>query len=480
MSRGGRAVWWALLSGLLAVALYARPISRPMLVQDDFQILARSWTWEKTCAGLWVPNNEHAMPLGRLLTYAVVRLAGRPSALPRAAVLVGPLALLAGMALTYLLVRRELGHPFFGLLAMTLFGVTTVYQQAVYWFAASFSLLALDTMLLALLAAQRYRRTGHLVWLVLCVLLVALSPAWFASGILAGPLCALYLAARGPDAKPQAAKRIVALMPLAGTLFFLAVSLPRTAATILHLEHYGGQRADKVFDPVTGLGYTARALVDNLLLGQFGIPQVSEPVPLLAPVWLVVVVVPLLLVLLAWWCRPTRSPRLVLLGAGLIAGHYLLTYSARAAWAYGDLALIHYSRYHLGPQLGLVLLIAAGLSGREGRLFSLDPRGRLTRGQARFLAAIMVLFFLVHLPRSLGVYYAYHPGQHAALREVEEVDARCREHHLDADTAREALPPLEIPAAYTPINGYDFLWGSPDPRPCTVEEARRLLREPET
>ena len=45
--------------------------------------------------------------------------------------------------------------------------------------------------------------------------------------------------------------------------------------------------------------------------------------------------------------------------------------------------------------------------------------------------------------------------------------------------AREALPPLEIPAAYTPIDGYDFLWGSPDPLPWSVEEARRLLQEPE-
>src|SRR4051812_3051591 len=97
------------LAALAALALDARPLCCPMLMQDDFQILAQSWTWGRTRAGLWVPQNEHAMPLGRLLTYGVVSLAGRPTALPRAAALVGPLALLAGLALVYRFVTRELG-----------------------------------------------------------------------------------------------------------------------------------------------------------------------------------------------------------------------------------------------------------------------------------------------------------------------------------------------------------------------------------
>src|SRR5436305_11225723 len=76
---------------------------------------------------------------------------------------------------------------------MILFGVTCVYQQAVYWFAASFSVPALDTTLLALLAAQHWRRTGRPRSLLLAAAGAALAPAWFASGILAGPLCCLYL-----------------------------------------------------------------------------------------------------------------------------------------------------------------------------------------------------------------------------------------------------------------------------------------------
>ncbi len=142
-----------LLSGaafLAALLLYTRPLLQPVLSQDDFQILAQSWTWQKTLDDLWAPNNEHAMPLGRLLTFAVAQLAGRPTALPFAGVLTGVVGLFAAMALTYRFVRRELGHPFYGLTALILFGVSSVYQQAVFWFAASFSVFALAFLLLAL------------------------------------------------------------------------------------------------------------------------------------------------------------------------------------------------------------------------------------------------------------------------------------------------------------------------------------------
>ena len=187
------ALWLAAAALVASLGLYAHSLCYPILVQDDFQILAQSWTWEKTWAGIWVPQNEHAMPLGRLLTFALDQAAWRPSALPFAAALVGPVALLFGLILVYRFVSRELGHPLYGVVALILIGVTSVYQQAVYWFAASFSVLAMDTLLLALLAAQSYRRTGRPLHLGLCVLWCALPPCWFASGVLAGPLCCLYL-----------------------------------------------------------------------------------------------------------------------------------------------------------------------------------------------------------------------------------------------------------------------------------------------
>src|SRR5919199_3242936 len=73
---------------LAALALHAYPMCRPWLFDDDFLYLAQSWTWQATRENLWLPMNEHAMPLGRLSTWVLVQLAGgRPTAMPLAAAL---------------------------------------------------------------------------------------------------------------------------------------------------------------------------------------------------------------------------------------------------------------------------------------------------------------------------------------------------------------------------------------------------------
>ena len=72
-------------------------------------------------------------------------------------------------------------------------GISTQYREAVRWFSASFAILALDTMLVALLAAQRWRQTGKLRYMAVSVLFAGLAPCWFAGGLMAGPMCTLYL-----------------------------------------------------------------------------------------------------------------------------------------------------------------------------------------------------------------------------------------------------------------------------------------------
>ena len=490
-----------------AVALYAYTFWRPSLLQDDFQILAASRTWPLTRANLWVPNNEHAMPLGRLLTFAVVEAAGRATRFPLAAAVVGPAALVAAMLLTYRFVRRELGHPLYGLLAMSIFGVSAVYQQAVFWFAASFSVVALDTLLLGLLAAQSYRLTGRRAFLLLCALWCAVAPCWFAIGVLAGPLCALYLVSdprpsgSGGDSSRSLTLAVLkhlgdAAVPLVGTAAFLSVSLPLTAAAIVHLEHYRIQDTDAIqaFQPGKGFLMSLRSIVENLLLGLVGVTDVTVPVPL---------VVAALLALAAfgvwwWWRAPCR--RLLLLGVGLIGASYLLVYSARANWA-DDLSLVgvSWSRYHLLPQLGLALFVVGGLPAWNGRLFLLQADGRLTRRQVRFVACLIGVLMLIHLPRSVTATVRFEPmpfdfrtskvappdAQHAALRRVDEVDARCREHGISADAAKRVLPWLSIPGtspqgAPGEINGWILLAGSAAPRAPETrsdEEIRRLLEE---
>jgi hypothetical protein len=66
--------------------------------------------------------------------------------------------------------------------------------------------------------------------------------------------------------------------------------------------------------------------------------------------------------------------------------------------------------------------------------------------------------------------------QQRVLRQIEEVDAVCRESGIDAATAREALPWLKVPGGSGPVNGWDYLRGSPAPRTTDAKEVRELLR----
>lgn len=485
------------------VLLYAYPTVRPLLIQDDTQILARSITWQTTWDNLWQPSNEHVMPWGRITTWLLIQLAGGATNLPYVAGLQGLLALLGGMVLTYFLVRRELGHPVYGLIALVFFGVSTVYQQAVYWFAASFAVLALDTLLLALLAAQRWRQTGRTRHLLLCVLWCFLAPGWFASGILAGPMCCLYLLwAREPTpanwTKWILAKGISCL-PLLGSLLFLLLGLPRNLDRIMHLEHYGDRTAAEAFRPWYGLLYSANSLVENLVLGVVGLGGITLLWPII--VWGLLA----LAVLAGWWWRGVREHRLMVVGAGLILSSYWLIYSARAEWGYeGVMTRPHWSRYHLLPQLGLTLFLCAGLPRWQWESSAL-----LSGRQMRWLLALVAVLFLLQLPRGLLTHWprqmsfeeqmaivrndprkwlqmtwedfqnpSSQKAQLVVLQIIEDNDTLCRQHRISAATAREALGWLQVPLGAPSENGWNLLRGSDDPLPHRVEEARKLLGVP--
>jgi hypothetical protein len=469
-----------------ALCLHAYPLTHPILVDDDIQIVAASWTWKATWTNLWVPSNEHAMPLGRLSTWALVQLAGRPSLLPSVTAMQGPLALLLAMGLVYVFVSHELGHRFYGLAAMIGFGVTSVYQQAIVWFAASFSVLALDIFLLTLIAAQHWRHisaaeiaaegTNRLVWmrrhgwLLLTVIGAALAPAWFASGILAGPMACVYLLPQNAADRPAWRGWLCALVPLAGTMLFLALSLPLTLDHIMHLEHYDGRTALESFDLLTGLEYTGRSVVENLALGAIGISAIN------CPRWLVPPCLAALLgAAILWWKAVGKTPasrRLLLLGVALVLASYWLVYSARAGWPYeGEMNQPVWGRYHLLPQLGLVLFLAAGLPRFVGRNSFLSHR------PVRLLAAFLGILFLIHLPRGIIAHHWYDPApQQEVLRHIEEVDARCREHRISADAARAALGWLSVPSCGDRRNGWELLRGSASPQETTRDEIRRLLK----
>ena len=473
---------------LASLGLYAYPLWWPTIRYDDFSIILKSWTWNETWTNLWLPNNEHAMPLGRLSTWVLVELAGTLRHVPLAVDLQGPLALLLAMGLVHLFVSRELGHSWYGLLATAFFGISTVYQQAVNWFAASFSLLALDTALLALLAAQAWKRSGRWGHLALMILSCGLAPAWFASGILAGPLSSLYLLEDAWSKKGQTLGRrlLTAMAPLIGTALFLAISLPRTKDAIMHTYHYGDATALEGFSLRTGLIYTACSIVDNLSLGVFGIGYVALPDSA------IVIALVLLTGGAAWWWYRTPKRSLLVLGLAMILSHYLLSYSARSLWPYDVMTTPTWSRYHLVPHLGLTFFLVGGLTRWQHHL-NLQENGRLTWKQAGLLAGLALILFAVQVPRGLMVHWTYtilpdglaihwhlpmtHLEQQTAFRHIEEVDGICRRHAITAETARKALGDFRVPLDEGEDN-WQFLSGA-DPSGAgpfkTEEEALEIF-----
>jgi hypothetical protein len=465
------------------LALHAYPVLRPMLHQDDIQILVRSITWPVTLAHLWEPSNEHTMPLGRISTWLMLTVAGGQTHFPFAAALQGPIATLVAMLLLAIFVKRELDSDLWGLVAAIIFGVTSIYTEAVAWFSASFAMLALDTALLGLLAAQAWRRRRHILFLILSALFASLAPCWFASGILAGPLCALYLL---PDAitnlrsKGAGPSRYVSSLafcvPAVGTAVFLAISLPLTSEAIMHTAHYEGKTALEAFHPPLGAVNTCRTLVDNLALGQIGVSMV------VLPIWLVPIPLAFLIFAFVRWWRPVYEPRLLLAGLGFILLSYLLIYSARAEWKYGQMR--GWLRYHAWPQAGFTMLLCAGLKWRAADPFF---------SRKRLLILVAVLFVL-HLPRGILASRRFDPNQGKVLASIEETDALCRQHGIDRETACAALS--EIRAAFlgedvlrkkdqglqvpdcAPENGWLLLRGAARSGAIRVDEARRILIGP--
>lgn len=447
---------------LASLALHCSALLFPLILFDDFQYYVKSLTWQATKANLWVPANEHSMPLGRLTTWLVVQIAGRPTLYAQVAAFQGPIALLLALPLVYMCVKRELESEPYAWLATALFGVTSVYQQAVTWFAASFSVITLDFFLLGLLAAQKVKKAGSTLAVLECFVWVMLAPAWFASGVLAGPLCSLYLLPAWREIRDWK-KWIVCLSPSLGTAVFLAVSLPLTAKYIMHLPHYQGRTAVESFHFGTGVLNTGRSIVDNLLLGVAGLSGIDSPL------WLVVVVLAASGIALIWWTRGAAHPRLIVLGLALILCNYILVYSARAQWTYeGVMTRPAWSRYHLLPHLGLVLIVCGGLP-----VLATGPS--LLPEDARRLRRLVLLLFLVSLPRSFFIIVPDVPEQRGTLRKIEQVDARCHAQGISAEQARGVLGHLPVPLCNDDDNGWDLLRGSAQPIQRSEAEVRRQL-----
>jgi hypothetical protein len=477
------------VASVAVIALFSSWLRRPYIWYDDFNLLTKSRTWSEALANVWQTLNDHSVPLERIAAAVMMQLVRGQSHLPLIIQIQELLGVIAGMWLLYAFVKRELNHPFYGCIAMTLWGVSSAYYESVTVYSSSYFVLALDALLLALLSAQAWRRapstTRRWPHLLLCAAGCAFALAWHSSGIFAGPMCALYLlpplpaaSAEPSPAAPVAGARVTwrtrlwslwpACVPLLGSAAFLIVSLPRTANQIIHAPHYEGRTIFQATDIRAGLTSTVRALADNLVPGALGVyNKWALPWPAVA-----VVLAVLIVAAFSWW-RVAPRRRLLLMGAVLILASDVLVYSTRAGWSY-EFQTHRWTRYGVFPHLGLMFFVMGGLPAFDGRWFKLSSGGALSRRQIAALATLIALSVACHLPRVLRAQES-HPDQLAVLKRVELIDAACRMHGIDAATARAALGFLQFPASYRGDNAWDFLRGSPAPRPMSVDEARTLL-----
>jgi hypothetical protein len=461
-------------ASLAVVLLFLPWITAPQIRYDDFNFLTKSRTWADTGAHLFLPMNEHVMPLARAGAGVLMQLTPRQSSIPLAAEIHGILAVVAGMWLLFQFVRRELGHDFYGVVAMTLWGVTTTYYECVTWYSASFFTLALDTMLVGLLAAQAFRRGGRPSALALCGVCCALAPAFHSTGLIGGLCCALYLGSALFEGSPDRSSRLrtaaAAAVPLLGTVAFVAFGFLVASGEIVHAEHYRGKTIFAAFDPIEGLRNSVRTLADNQILGAFGWWDKTSVFSWRSALGVVAASIGLG----ALWWRIAPNRRLLLVGVALILGSNFLVYGARADWSY-ERTVHNWTRYHLFPHLGIVLFVAGGLPAFEGRWIDLTGGKALSRGQFVGLAALIAVMLGCHWPRSRGSHFIVPPEQASVLQRVERVDAYCRAFDIDGATARDVLEFVQFPLGYDRENAWEFLRGSRSPRPMPAESVRELL-----
>lgn len=442
-----------------ALSLHLTSLFRPQLLYDDFDILQASWTWADTTSNLWEPMNEHSWPLTRLTTSAVVEASGhRQTLLPLMAAIPPRLALIGALLLTFRFATKHTGSQLAGIVGMIAFGLTAAYQEAIYWYAAHPPLWCVCCALLALTAADRWLESGRWWRLAEVGLWAFVAPCWFAGGVIVGPLVGVYLV--------LSHRWLAGAVPFAGALLFLFLSWAFAGDKINNPHHFEGKSMLQSLDPITGAGMTARAVVDQIAVAAVGVFRVAMPIPVVA------VMLPLLIVVAVWWWWRAPDRRLVLVGAGFIVGSDLLIYSARGEWSYAE-QLRDWSRYNVFPWFGLMLMLVGGVRW---------PAGPLTRRQAGIALGVTAVFFAVQLPRGMFGSAGIDPDQPAMLRQLEEIDRRCREHRISAAAARQALPPLFteywlVQGKDEPRNCLELLWGSPDPVPRGVEEVRRLLTD---
>lgn len=363
--------WFAFaLVFLGAVCLHRFEWTHPRFIDDDLINLEIARSWTSTREHLFKPFNEHLLLPTRIWAFAAVH-STTPESLPY--VLLVGIWLLFGVAAVqlFLLARREFGGDGAGILALAGFSLTYVHHECFWWFMAAQWFWTLNILLAVWLILDPERPTTARA--NAAALAAFIGPFTFSIGLVVGPCAAAWIACRWKQ-NCKAWWR-----PLIGTAVGLLLTTPLISAGLREDDpgRYNVQIKWFALDLWQGLGSTARLSVDYLvntnlgiprdalwnavpsLLTSLGFPSASWPPVLAAIIFPFVAAVPILVLARLPNCwRLAPFVVLIVLNYGIVVPfRSWMDYPQMSNWT---------ARYHLLPQLGLVLfLVGAWTESRK-------------------------------------------------------------------------------------------------------------------
>jgi hypothetical protein len=332
-----------------------------------------------------------------------------------------------------------------------MFALSSLTAECTFWFSSSSFTWALSWTLIALLSTCP--GDGGSVWIRRMGLFVGglLAPASSAIGLLAGPLAGGRLAARKGD-------RFAALIPVSGTLTFLVI------AASFRYDRVLGSGIRNPVDRLGGLILALEAPMARLAPGALAGIDLDRILPGAVILALSLSAFAAAAVLMI----RNRRAGLAVVAFGLILGGYFLTYPFRNS--HGDRWLFAVGRFHLFPQVGLILLFALASRRWLSRLDGSWPR---TLAVLNGVAAVLLVVHSGRFGREFATYH--HPEQRETLAALVRVGDLCNDLGVSRDRCLAALDPVW---SYWFQQDYNGLWLVPrfgDGPARTDEETRQLL-----
>ena len=428
MEDGAKGLRWAAGMGLFAAVVMV-PVGmrmmHPSLFSDDVTRIEQLLMAGSAGEFLFRPFNEHMAPLFQAVSWAAWRAAGRrlanaPMAFTAAAMVPHVLGLI-GLGV---LVRRETRSTATAMMAAAMMGLSGTISETYNWYSASSFSWAMLGTIAAIDAAGRAagsagkRKAG---WLAMSAMACALAPAGSGIGLLAAPAAAArIMAAKGWRSKGQG------LVPAIGAAAYLG---------ICSLFKYRDVLADSLkrnVDIRAALRNIACAPADVLLPGSFGRGSWEGTIPDGLAMGIAAVG---LIGVLIWAARDGVHRGLILAGLGLIVGGYGLTFGLRSFP--GSPVVLEIQRYHLLPQLGLVILSSLAARPILSR-FDASPRSSVRAGLVIASAFLVVQMGAI---REHARFFRW-PDQARTLAAIEHLDRVCRREGITRDQAIAALDPV--------------------------------------